>query len=186
MFLRCGALGVVASIVLAIAACGSDDTKPSTSADGGVAPGASTARCHSVPNADDFCTCEVITGSPADEIPTCDTTGSPNIACCMQPGSTGAGNGHGLCGCKQISCSEFSDGSCTCRSGDASTERPIELCQPQDQGHCCKSDNSYCTCSASECFDGDTEVPQCDPVEMAKNACANGETKVNDCKAALK
>src|SRR4051812_49766627 len=97
-----GRFGVVAFIILLAAACSSsDDAKPSTGAT------AAASRCHSIPNADDFCTCEVITTAPSDEIPACDATGSANIACCMQPGSTGAGDGHGLCGRKHIPCSEF-------------------------------------------------------------------------------
>src|ERR1044072_8338077 len=172
--LRVSVLGAAFLFVVVSACSSSDDPKPGT----GTTATAAASRCHSIPNADDFCTCEVITTAPADEIPTCDATGSRNIACCMHPASRGAGSGHGLCGCKQIACSEFSAGSCTCRSGDASTERPIEVCQPPDAGHCCKSDNAYCTCSSSPCFDGDTEVPQCDPGEMAKSACATGETSV--------
>ena len=186
-----GRVGVVLGFltgVLVIAACSSGDDKKATNTttDGGAVATAPAARCHSIPNADDYCTCEVITIAPADEIAACDNTGSPNIACCLEPGSTGAGNGHGVCGCKQISCSEFSDGSCTCRTGEPSTEKPVETCQAPDQGHCCQSEAAYCTCSASPCFSGDKEVDSCNPATLAKTACASGTTQVDDCKKALK
>ncbi|MFO0741866.1 MAG: hypothetical protein U0270_38575 [Labilithrix sp.] len=168
-------------LVAAVACGGSDDATPTT--DGGAA--SATVHCRAIPDADSFCSCEVSAEAPTDGIDTCEAT-STNVACCNLPGSTGAGNGKGLCGCKAISCSEFTDGSCTCRTGDASTEKPVEVCEAPDEGHCCKSEGSYCTCSASPCFAGDEEVTSCNPAEMAKTACAKDETKVTDCKASLK
>lgn len=166
---------------VALAACGDDAPK----ADGGSTATTSAIHCRKVTDADSFCSCEPTTTAPADETATCDDTTSANVACCLAPGTTGAGQGQGLCGCKLALCSEFSDGSCTCRTGAASTDKPVETCEPPDQGHCCRSEGTYCTCSSSPCFDGDEEVASCNPANLAKTACAAGETKVSDCKAAL-